>query len=410
MDHTISMTETFDVTIEDMAFKGEAIARIDGQVMFVPGAIPGEKVRLSVKKLKKGYGIAQVEEILEASPHRVEPPCRYFGLCSGCTWQHIAYPEQLRLKQRVVAEQLRRIGKLEGVEVLPTIGMEKPWEYRNHARFTVNPEGRLGFVQRGTKRFVQIDECMLMAPKINEVLAHFQQRGVPATAFNVRCGRNTDDLLIQPRVDDDRYETGQKQYREIMSGEEFEIASPSFFQVNTEQAEILVGLVSDGLLLDGSEILADVYAGVGTFSAILSPKVRGVYYIEESGPAGKNAQHNLDGLINVMMISGRAEEVFPELPDPPDVVIVDPPRAGLHKRLIDAILDVRPAQIAYISCDPATLARDLAIFSEAGFEIGPVQPVDMFPQTYHIETVTILRALDGAPSAARTNESATSQA
>ena len=195
-----------------------------------------------------------------------------------------------------------------------------------------------------------------------------------------------------------------------MSGEEFEIASPSFFQVNTEQAEILVGLVSDGLQLDGSEILADVYAGVGTFTAILAQKVRGVYYIEESGPAGKNAQHNLDGLINVMMISGKAEDVFPELPDPPDVVIVDPPRAGLHKRLIDAILDVRPAQIAYISCDPATLARDLAVFSQAGYELGPVQPVDMFPQTYHIETVTILRALGDAPTTAQPDESATSQA
>ncbi len=381
----------FEVRIEGVTHDGRGIARIGGEVTFVAGVIPGELVRIQLQRHRKGYAVAVLQEVLEPSPHRVTPPCPYVGPCGGCSWQHVAYPEQLRLKQHIVQEQFRRIGHLTDVEVLPVIGMDDPWGYRNHARFSVGRKhGDIGFMQAGTHRLVPIRHCLLMAPAINEALAWFQERKVPSTALNLRYGVNTGDLMIQPAFPDDRYPTGQPTYREVLAGVSFEISAPAFFQVNTRQAEVLVRLVQEGLALQPGESVADVYAGVGTFAAVLAPLAQEVFYIEESGPAYRNAMANLGPFPNVELLAGKAEDVFPTLPAVPDAVVVDPPRTGCHRRLVDALVALGPSRIAYVSCDPGTLARDLRLLHDGGYRIGPVQPVDMFPHTWHVECVVIL--------------------
>jgi 23S rRNA (uracil1939-C5)-methyltransferase len=387
-----SEKEQLTLALTDMAHRGEALARHDGQVVFAAYGIPGEDVRVEVQRRKRAYLQGSVIDVVTASPHRVEPACPYFGTCSGCSWQHIDYGFQLELKQRVVGEQMRRIAKNDEAIVLPALPSKNPLGYRNHARFTVNRDGKLGFVQRASHRFVPIDECLIMHPWINDALNQLQGKCAETRQVALRYSSSTGSWLIHPKlsVDDVELESGQPFYEEELRGHRFRVSGASFFQVNIAQADVLATVVHDRLKLSGSEVLLDAYAGVGTFGVLFASECAQVIAVEESSAAIKDAEVNSSGITNLHLVKGKTENVLDELEERPDVVILDPSRAGCHRRVVDSLLRVRPQRIVYVSCDPATLARDLALFCDGGYGLEELQPVDMFPQTYHIECVASL--------------------
>ncbi len=379
---------------------GEASAVVEGHRVFVFGATPGEEVLAEVFRERRRYVVARVLEVIESSPHRVDPPCPYFGPCTGCQWQHVDYDAQLRYKSDAVIDALRRVGGFEKPPVLPIVPSPGQFGYRNHARFTVGKDGSLGFVNRETRQHVTVDECMLMDPGVNDVLKQLQGHCDETTQLSVRWGVNTGDYLVQPTLKeaDVPVATGQKHYVESVNGHPFRIASPSFFQVNIRQLERLVGLVKKGLKLSGSETLVDAYAGVGTFALLLAPYAGRIIAIEDSPAAVEDAKTNAEDVPNVEFLQGRTEEVLPELQAPPDGVILDPSRKGCHPSALKALAELKPRCVVYVSCDPGTLARDLKILCKNVFILESVTPVDMFPQTHHVECIAVLtlrRPLDG---------------
>jgi 23S rRNA (uracil1939-C5)-methyltransferase len=390
-----------EVTLTGFASGGKAVGHAaDGRVVFVEYALPGERVIAEITDDRPSYIEATAVLVLDASEDRIAPPCQYFGKCGGCQLQHVAYRRQLELKTGIVRDQLQRIGRFsaEDVEALvrPMLGMDEPWGYRNHNRFTVRRDGEVGFMQRGTHRFMRIDECLIAHPKVNEVLRVAQGRTMQARQLSVRVGVNTGDRMIQPRLQwrphsrGPRPSTGQTHYSEELNGVRYRISGPAFFQVNTPQAERLVAMVVGHVLEVNARVVVDAYAGVGTFAAQLASRVDHVVTIEESAAAGDDAEVNLARLDNVTRIVGKVEDTLPGMSPSPDVVVIDPPRSGLFPGVVEAIIDSAAKRVVYVSCDPATLARDLRLFVDGGFTIREVQPVDMFPHTQHIENVTVL--------------------
>ena len=384
--------ERFELVLTGMGHHGLALGRRGEQVVFAAYGIPGETVEVEVTRNHRDYLEAKVVRVIIPSPDRVEPPCPYYGDCGGCQYQHISYERQLALKRDVVVDQLRRIGKFNDAPVAPTLPAPLQWHYRNHARFTVNKEGLLGFVRPNTHRCVPVEECLLLAEPMNGILGQLQGHCAETRQLSLRYGVNTGEHLIQPKIKNPvlRIETGQAGYHEELRGHRFRVASPSFFQVNTTQAERLTGLVLDFLGADGVDLLVDAYAGVGTFAVLLAERARRVIAVEESGPAVRDGRANSVWAANVEWVQGKVEEVLPELTPAPDVVLLDPPRAGCHGDVLAALAAHRPRRVVYVSCEPATLARDLRILCDRGFRLLKVQPVDMFPHTYHIEAVATL--------------------
>lgn len=382
------------VSLTDIAYQGAAVAHgPDGRIIFAFFGIPGEDAVVEIERDFGDYSTGRVVEVLKASPSRIEPACQYFGECGGCQWQHIAYERQLELKQRVVAEQLRRIGGFRAPPVSPVVPAEDPWGYRNHGRFTVR-RGSLGYISRPGSgfRFMEIESCPIMHPWINGVLQKLQTRADVKHQVAVRYGVNTGESMVQPDVSaiDPGIASGQKHYEEALLGHRFRVSAASFFQTNTRQAERLIELVRSRLDLQAEDVLLDAYAGVGAFAALLARDVRRVIAIEESAAAVKDARLNLADLDNVEYHEGKVEDVLPQLDAAPSAVIIDPPRVGCQPRVLDAVVSARPRRLAYVSCDPSTLARDLRHLCDSGFRLLDVTPVDMFPHTYHIECVATL--------------------
>jgi len=371
---------------------GDTLAYHGESRVMVFGGIPGERVVAEVVKPRKGYLAAQVVQVLEPSPHRVAPPCGYFGTCTGCQWQHIDYQHQLDLKRDAVAEALVRLGGFRKPLVEPTIPSPQQYGYRNHARFTVHRDGSLGYVHRESRRFVPIQECLLMHPLINRMLGQIQNRCGETTQLSLRAGETTGDYLIQPLLKSPEVPvpSGQKHYLEALGGRSFRIAASSFFQVNIPQTEGIVALVREGLQLSGEGLLLDSYAGVGTFAILLAPYAGQVIAIEESPSAVKDAEINAEGIDNIRFIQGKTEEVLDQIEVQPQGVILDPPRAGCRPNALEALCRLAPRRVVYVSCDPETLARDLKLLCQSTFGLERVQPVDMFPQTHHVECVVTL--------------------
>lgn len=385
-------TEKLRLSLTDMAFEGGAIGRHDGQVVFAAYGIPGEEAVVEVERRSKDYLMGRVVEVLSPSPYRVEAPCPYYGSCGGCQWQHIDYPFQVELKARIVDEQLRRIGKFEEPPVAATLTAEERWHYRNHARFSTDRQGQLGFVSLVRRRFVRIDHCRIMHPWINGVLERLQGRCAGLHQVAIRYGVRTEQALIHPSLKeiDDSIPSGQSSYEEELLGKRFRISGASFFQVNTRQAEVLIEVVREKLALAQDQLLLDAYAGVGTFAVLLAPYVKRVIAIEESPAAVADAVINQAGIKNIVFYQGKVEQILPELRQRPQAAILDPPRVGCHPDVIAAVLKRPPARLVYVSCDPATLGRDLRALCQGGYRLQEVQPVDMFPQTFHIECVATL--------------------
>lgn len=373
---------------------GEAMATHQGSDVFVFGGIPGERVEAEIVSVRRKYVAAQVTRVLDPSPLRVSPPCEYFGQCTGCQWQHLGYEAQLDVKTGMVRDALERVGNFVDPVVLPTLASPRQFHYRNHARFNIWREsGSLGFTHRERRRFVRIDRCMLMHEGVNDLLARLQGRCAETSQLAIRSSAETGDYLVQPTLKnpDVAIETGQKTYRDSVSGQEFQVASPSFFQVNVWQAARLAELVRDALQLIGSEVVVDAYAGVGTFAVLLAPYARRIVAVEESSAAMADASVNASGCSNIELVTGKVEDVLPGLEVEPDAVILDPSRSGCQAAVLETLVSERPARIAYVSCNPESLARDLRTLSRA-YVVETVQPVDMFPQTHHVECVATLVA------------------
>ena len=384
--------ERVELTLNSWGRLGEAMACHEGQDVFVLGGIPGEKVVAEIVRVRRKYVAAKVVKVLEPAPARVEAPCQYYGHCTGCQWQHVDYAAQLEFKREKVVDALQRVGGLEGIAVMPTIPSPEQYGYRNHARFTVGRGGDLGFVNRETRRFIHIDRCMLMHEGVNRILGQLQDKCGETTQLAVRAGRDTGDYLVQPTLKNPEIglTTGQKRYTESVAGREFRVASPSFFQVNIDQTAQLIEVVRQAVNLSGNEVLLDAYTGVGTFAILLAPHVKRVYAIEESSAAVADARENAAGIENIEFLLGKTEEVLEDLPEPPDVVILDPPRAGCQASALEKLLSLRPPRLVYVSCDPETLARDLKILCADAYAVEQIQPLDMFPQTHHVECVAVL--------------------
>ena len=392
--------------------------------MFVPHALPGEAATADVWQSKRDFARAELVHIDRASAGRIEPPCPHYREgCGGCSWQHAAYELQLQLKQVIVVDQLRRIGHFLDADdlVRKPLRMVEPWHYRNQARFTVGRRfGELCFTYKSSHRLLRIEHCFIVHPRIDEVLQIAQGRladlGRRIHQVSVRVGANTGQLMISPALPEvPELESGQPYLEEELLGRRFRLQPPSFFQVNTlreprdvppavgrawlpipsdglSMAELVALLVIDRLRPSASDVVVDAYSGVGTFALLLAPLVREVIGIEEARSAVRDAEHSAQGLSNVRFIQAKTEEALPALSVQADAVVLDPARVGCHPDVLRALLESHPARIVYVSCDPTTLARDLRVLVDGGYTLQEVQPLDMFPQTYHIECVATLDA------------------
>jgi 23S rRNA (uracil1939-C5)-methyltransferase len=392
MVQQIAVGSRLRLQLEGWGRLGEALAHHEGQMVFVFGGIPGEEVEVEVIRRWRHYTAARVVKVLSASPRRVSPPCSYFGLCTGCQLQHIDYTYTLEMKREIVVDAIVRVGGIANPLVMDTIASPNEYGYRNHARFTIGPEGSLGFVNRESRQFVSVEKCLLMDDWINGALEQLQGLCSETTQLSVRYGIDTGEYLVQPTLKNENIPlaSGQKYYMDSLNGRAFRVASPSFFQVNIPQAGRMVEEVKNALCLSGDELVVDVYAGVGTFAIMLAPHCRKVIAIEESRAAVDDTRVNASGIGNLEIWQARAEKALSEMQERPDGVVLDPPRVGCHADVLIALAKLKPKRVVYISCDPTTMARDLKVICPYGFRLDSVQPIDMFPQTRHVECIATL--------------------
>ena len=376
-------------------FGGAGLARLDdGRVAFVMYAAPGELVEATVERVHADYLEAVTTRVVEPSADRVEPRCVLFGECGGCQLQHITYPAQLHAKEHIVREQLRRIGRLDDAVVQPIVGAAGAWGYRNHLRFSTGKlYGDVGFISRRGRGLLKVESCPIADPWVNELLPSLQGKGSGLHQVQVRHNAATGDYLISPPVPGLELGSGQKWYTEELAGRRFQVSAAAFFQVNSAQAEEMVRLVGEALPERG-RLLIDAFAGVGTFAAIFADRFDEVIAIEESHSATKDAEVNTADTPNVEMRAGKVEDILPLLDVRPDAILLDPPRPGCAAPVLRAIARFRPSSVVYVSCNPATLARDLRVLVDAGYLLERVTPLDMFPQTGHIECVAKLVLAD----------------
>ncbi len=399
------------LTLERMAHGGEAIGRHEGKVIFVPFGVPGEVVEVEIVEDRGSYARGRIVAVVSPSPERTDPPCPHFGECGGCHLQHMRYEAQLRWKAEIVRDQLRRIGKIEDPPVRPTIPSPDPFGYRNQVQFSVSADGRLGFQAMRSHRVVPISRCWIAHPMLQALYEALDIEGLSLRRLTLRCGVRTGDRMVIFETEGDEVPVLETDLRvslvllteeekaipligldyltEEVGGVRFRISAPSFFQTHTEMAEQIVRRVVEWADLHGTESVLDAYCGVGLFAAHLAPRARRVVGIEAHPAAAADAQHNLAAFPHVEIRTGTVEAMAPTLEGPFEVVVVDPPRAGCSKEALDALLRLAPRRWIYVSCDPATLARDARHLLDAGYRLREVQPFDMFPQTYHIETVSL---------------------
>jgi 23S rRNA (uracil1939-C5)-methyltransferase len=376
-----------------MSYRGTAVARLEGQAVFVSGAMPGESVVAEIDRRRRSFSEAHTVEVVEASAQRVEPRCDHFGETGSCEWEFISYEEQLRLKSEILGDQLRRVGHLSPIPLLAAVPSPREWGYRNHVRFAISVDGSPSYLRRGSHSPIPVASCAVLCTELNVLLPKLQGRLKRIDSLVMRLGANTGELLIAPSLEggDLEVDSGQTQYHEELLGKRFQISAGSFFQVNTGTAEELCRQLLEALGLSGSERVADLYAGVGTFACLIAPHADSVVAVESAADATEDGRLNSGFLDNVRYRKGRVEDVLPRLLPGPDVAVLDPPRAGCERRAIDALIEAAPRRIAYCSCDTATLARDLRLLVDGGYRLVSTRVVDMFPQTYHIESLSVLQ-------------------
>ena len=414
-----------DIEITALSHAAEGIGRHEGRAIFVPFALPGETVRVEIVEEKKRFARARLVEILTPAPERVAPRCpHHFTLqpapgfssgtlataCGGCQLQHLAYPAQLAFKEQAVRDQFRRLGGFDDIPLRSVLPAPHPFNYRNHVQFALTPVGQLGFRAAGSHHVVPIRECHQLEPLLAEVFGRIvvgPDQAPELDQVTLRAGADGEALVLfetdaeAPEMELDlpisaallrsdgttmALAGGDHIFLEV-HGRPFRVSGGSFFQVNTPVAELLVDQVLAALSLTGAERVLDLYSGVGLFSAFLAPRVRQVIGVEVYEPAVADAAVNLDEFDNIEIYAAPVEDVLPQLSGPFDAAVLDPPRAGCEPAALAALLEAEVVRIVYVSCDAATLARDARRLVDGGLRLDWVQPVDMFPQTYHVECV-----------------------
>lgn len=448
----LAVGQRLPLTLGGLALGGEAIGRVDGFVIFVENGVPGDEALVEITEVKKSYARARVEQLHQASPSRVSPPCPIYAECGGCQLQHLTYDAQLEAKRRFVQDALAHIAGLRDVLVRPT-RPTAAWNYRNKMQLVAGRGGRLGLYRRHSHRIVPMDECLIAHPLTNKILAaatdilqrmswppydersgkgllrHVLARvgGVPgreealivviATASHVpnvqRFARKLMEAVPQVvgvmlNVNAERTNVilgrrtfavaGRDHVVQTVNGVNFRIGPASFFQVNTVGLEVIAELVADALQPSPSDRLVDAYCGVGALSLLLARRVREVVGLEEVLQAVDNARHNalLNGISNVSFQCGTVEALLGNVAAP-DAIILDPPRKGCAASVLETIARQEVPRIVYVSCNPATLARDAAILEPQGYAMRYVQPLDMFPQTSHVECVALIERRSAVP-------------
>jgi 23S rRNA (uracil1939-C5)-methyltransferase len=417
---------TFEITLTTLTYGGDAMGRLsDRRAVFVPFGLPGERVRVRILEDKQNFARGELIEVIEASPDRIAARCPHFfafspaadgsrlKACGGCHYQHLPYSKQREAKASILRDQLTRIGKIQDPPVAPTVPSSSEWNYRNHVQFHLTEEGRIGFVNVAGNKVVPIAECHLPEDSINTLWPQLQfETDTDIQRVSLRSGADGDLLLAlesdSPEPPALELEAGisvahlYDDHAVVLAGDDhlvmrvserdFKVSAPSFFQVNTAMAEKMVAHLLASLPVTKSDTVLDLYCGVGLFSAFFASHAGKLIGVESSPSACEDFVANLDTFDNVALYEGAAEEVLPGLAAQVSdlrYAIVDPPRAGLDRHVIDALTALRPERIAYVSCDPSTLARDAKRLIEAGYSLEQVTPFDLFPQTYHIESISI---------------------
>lgn len=441
--------EQLVLTVDSLAPGGEGVARYDGYVVFVPGSAPGDRVLAKLITVRPNYGRAVIERLIEPGAGREQPICPVADACGGCQWMHVRYADQLAEKERHVRDALVRIGGLAEAEVAelvrPILGMTHPFSYRNKAQYPIGRIGKrliMGYYRRGTHEIIEMERCAVLADPMNRALRVardvLQEAGIHA--YDERSGKGqirhlvaryaygTGQVLVglvtaeklpnaetiaqeimtdapdvvgvlenlNPRRTNvvfgrqTRLLAGREYIEEQLAGLTFRIGLTSFFQINPPQAERLYAAVAEYAGLSGQELVVDAYAGTGTIAIYLARHANEVIGIESHPDAVTDAIANIDANLaaNCTMELGEVETVLPQLIQRgvrPDVVVLDPPRAGCDPAVLQAIIEADVPRVAYASCAPGTFARDAKVLIEAGYRLTGVQPVDMFPQTFHVE-------------------------
>ncbi|NWF63888.1 MAG: class I SAM-dependent RNA methyltransferase [Chloroflexi bacterium] len=402
------------ITLEKLTYGGEAMGRLqDGRAVFIPFGLPGETVRIQLTQEKQNFARGEIIEILKPSPDRVTAKCKHFTQCGGCHYQNLPYEKQLLAKADILRDQLQRIGKIENPPVQATIPSPNQWNYRNHVQFHLTDDGKIGFINAHGNKTLPIEECHLPEAAIDAFRNDLQfESRMNLERVSLRSGADDDLMLI---LESETEETPELEIEADISiihvyedhpvviagsnaltiqvfGKDFHVSAPSFFQVNTPMAEKMVQHLQTCLPVSLLTTLIDLYCGVGLFSKFFASKYAKVIGIESAPSSCEDFAINLDEFNNVELYEGAAEEILPALAPQltqPIHIILDPPRAGLDKHALDALLQINPQVIAYVSCDPSTLARDAARLIKGGYTLQQVTPFDLFPQTYHIESISI---------------------
>ena len=446
----VKQGEIYQLNIDRLGVNGEGVGRIDGFTIFVPYALPGEQIDVRIIDVKKTYAVGKLVKIDVKSPERVTPKCPIYDKCGGCQLQHLSYEAQLREKQQRVIDAVTRIGDMPDVPVLPVLGAVNPWNYRNKMQFPVGKtKGKIsiGCYSMGTHNIIDTDNCAIQKELNNDVVKAAREviERLAIQPYNEdkhtgilrhivgRVGKNGDTMIVlvtavkelsnakqivnllrkrlpklvsvQQNIQTYRNNVIMGRETKLLWGKQtildtigsltFHISPRSFFQVNTEQADILYRKALEFANLKGEETVIDAYCGTGTISLFLAKKAYKVYGIEIVKPAILDAQKNArdNNVRNAEFIVGDATEVMPRLYKQdirPDVVVVDPPRAGCTEEVLKTFAAMKPERIVYVSCNPATLARDLKILDGLGYKTKKVQPVDMFPMSFHVESVALI--------------------
>jgi len=410
-------TDLLTVKLEKLTYGGDALGRVPdplmgtgGRVVFVPFALPGETVRIRVIDQKRGHMRGELVEVLDPSAERITPKCIHFGVCGGCHYQHLSYTAQLQVKTDILRDQLTRIGKIQDPPVQPMVASPQEWNYRNHVQFHLSAAGELGYIRANGRDMFPISECHLPEATLNKLWPSLEfDPGLGLQRISLRLGMEDETMLV---LESDATEPPELELEAnlsvvhlagedvvVMAGDDhltisvkeqaFRVSAASFFQVNTLMAGRMVQHLLDHLAVSPATTLLDVYCGVGLFSAFFAGRVGRLIGIEASASACEDFAANLDEFENVELYEAPAETVLPGLDVRPDIAIVDPPRAGLDKLALDALMALRPGRLAYVSCDPSTLARDAARLIVGGYRLVQVTPFDLFPQTSSIESISI---------------------
>lgn len=437
---SLSAGQRIQVRIERLVFQGNGLGRLpDGRVIFVPYTAPGDLAEIEIVEARTDFVRGRLGRLLTPSADRTAPPCRYYTTCGGCQWRHLPYASQLHWKREILGELLARVGKLDGVPVADPVAPAGPWEYRARAQFKISRGARpsIGFHQRETNRVVDIDRCPLLDSRLNAVLTALRAMRHPQlhTLFSglqeiwVALGSGTGEAVVSlfdgvreraairllfhtiravlptlqgvvllegdPRQHPrfvDRH--GHGAIMEQVGDHRFRIDATSFFQVSGLAAGAVTSLVMDLAALSGRERVLDLYCGVGTFSVPLGRRAREIVGVEASAAAATDGVYNLrtNGCGAARIVQAQVEQVLPALlaEGPWDLVVLDPPRQGVSRLALEAIIGAGVSRLIYVSCDPSTLARDLGVLTRGGFRCAGLHPIDLFPQTFHLEVVGLL--------------------